>query len=129
MIYSTLFVLFIFEFTIVVLFIICIEILNIFLYYLFLLQIDDNYISKWRIRAHKPLKPHAVIITYLHQSGFYHVSTIGSTHIDSKLIIALLERWRPETHTFHLPNGECTITLEDVSILLGLPVDGKAANG
>ena len=46
-----------------------------------------------------------------------------------RLIIALLEWWIPETHTFHLPNGEFTITLEDVSMLLGLPVDGKAVNG
>lgn len=41
----------------------------------------------------------------------------------------MLERWRPETHTFHLPTGECTITLEDVYMLLGLPVAGKAVNG
>ncbi|MBA0667479.1 hypothetical protein Goklo_000554 [Gossypium klotzschianum] len=27
-------------------------------------------------------------------------------------------------HTFHLPCGECTITLEDVNLQLGLPVDG-----
>ena len=26
---------------------------------------------------------------------------------------------------FHLPIGECTITLEDVSLQLGLHVDGK----
>ncbi|KAI5447876.1 hypothetical protein KIW84_015355 [Lathyrus oleraceus] len=43
--------------------------------------------------------------------------------------MALLERWRPETHTFHLPIGECTVTLEDVYMLLGLRIDGKAVNG
>ncbi|MBA0729768.1 hypothetical protein Golax_022873, partial [Gossypium laxum] len=35
----------------------------------------------------------------------------------------------PETHTFHLPNGECTITLEDVQLQLGLPVNGSALIG
>ncbi|MBA0849811.1 hypothetical protein Goshw_021003 [Gossypium schwendimanii] len=29
-------------------------------------------------------------------------------------------------HTFHLPYGECTITLEDVKLQLGLSVDGSS---
>ncbi|XP_052878959.1 protein MAINTENANCE OF MERISTEMS-like [Gossypium arboreum] len=39
------------------------------------------------------------------------------------------DRWRHKTHTFHLPCGECTITLEDVHLQLGLPVDGDAITG
>ena len=44
---------------------------------------------------------------------------------DVGLISALVERWRPETNSFHFPVGEMTITLEDVFMLLGLPVRGK----
>jgi Plant mobile domain len=38
-------------------------------------------------------------------------------------------RWRPKTHTFHLPVGEMTITIEDVGILLGLPTHGSPVCG
>ncbi|WVZ98939.1 hypothetical protein U9M48_044309 [Paspalum notatum var. saurae] len=42
--------------------------------------------------------------------------------IDNSLITALVDRWRPETHTFHMPCGEMAPTLQDVSYLLGLPI-------
>jgi hypothetical protein len=44
---------------------------------------------------------------------------------DYPLLFALVDRWRPETHTFHLPVGEMTPTLQDVALLLGLPLAGR----
>ncbi|RYR26902.1 hypothetical protein Ahy_B02g061212 isoform B [Arachis hypogaea] len=32
-------------------------------------------------------------------------------------------------HTFNLPWGEFTITLEDVAMQLGLPIDGEPVSG
>jgi hypothetical protein len=46
--------------------------------------------------------------------------------LDRRLLAALLDRWRPETHTFHLPCGEMAPTLQDVSYLLGLPIAREA---
>ncbi|QHO46575.1 uncharacterized protein DS421_6g188690 [Arachis hypogaea] len=45
------------------------------------------------------------------------------------LVNALIERWHPDTHTFHLPIGECAVTLEDVTLILGLPTDGLPVTG
>ncbi|KAH1221941.1 Serine/threonine-protein phosphatase 7 long form [Glycine max] len=65
------------------------------------------------------------IIPLLRQSGFYWIMKMGYLKINSSLITALIERWRPETHTFHLRCGEATITLQDVSVLLGAPLIGQ----
>ncbi|MBA0869395.1 hypothetical protein Goshw_027702, partial [Gossypium schwendimanii] len=63
-------------------------------------------------------------------AGFWHVANIGrGCKLDLKLISVFIERWRPETHTFHLPCGECTITLEDVQLQLRLPMDGSVLTG
>ncbi|KAK1631450.1 hypothetical protein QYE76_005765 [Lolium multiflorum] len=40
-------------------------------------------------------------------------------------LTALVDRWRPETHTFHLRAGEMTPTLQDVSMIPGLPIQGE----
>jgi len=43
---------------------------------------------------------------------------------DPRLIFAFMERWHRETDTFHLLVGELTITLDNVSSLLHLPISG-----
>ena len=48
---------------------------------------------------------------YIILSGFYGEYLIGHITLDWGLITSLVERWLPETHTFHLPVGEMTITL------------------
>ena len=52
-----------------------------------------------------------------------------SKEIDHGLISTLVEWWRPETQTFHLPHGEMLITLQDVEVILGLPIDGEILVG
>ncbi|KAH1129539.1 hypothetical protein J1N35_000917 [Gossypium stocksii] len=65
------------------------------------------------------------ICGHLQTIGFLHASHMsGGCKLDLQLISALVERWRPERHTFHLPYDECTITLEDLALQLGLLVDG-----
>ncbi|MBA0787444.1 hypothetical protein Gotri_027212, partial [Gossypium trilobum] len=73
-----------------------------------------------------PSLPSPLIKTYLREVDFWHVTLVDRGYkLDQKLITVLVERWRLETHTFHLPCGECTIILEDVHLQLGLPVDGS----
>ncbi|KAL6328516.1 hypothetical protein AAG906_038711 [Vitis piasezkii] len=66
---------------------------------------------------------------YVMQSGFYGVYRVGHISLDWPLITSLVERWRPETHTFHLPIGEMTVTLQDVAMILGLRIHGPPITG
>jgi hypothetical protein len=47
-------------------------------------------------------------------------------NFDASLIVVFMDRWRPETHTFHLPVGEMTLSLEDAVMLGGLLCAGQA---
>ena len=44
---------------------------------------------------------------------------------DLSLISALVDQWRPETHTFHMTFGEKAFMLQDVSMLIKLPISGE----
>ncbi|XP_016730475.1 protein MAINTENANCE OF MERISTEMS-like [Gossypium hirsutum] len=66
---------------------------------------------------------------YLELAEFGSAALIWTFHLRYDLISALVECWRPKTHTFHLPCGECTVTLEDVALQLRLPIYGSAVTG
>ncbi|RYR04687.1 hypothetical protein Ahy_B06g084467 [Arachis hypogaea] len=70
-----------------------------------------------------------MVENYLRATGFYHVSRIAMIRRFHPLLASLVERWRPETHTFVLPIGEVTVTLEDVAHIFGLPIDGEPVSG
>ncbi|XP_039032851.1 protein MAINTENANCE OF MERISTEMS-like [Hibiscus syriacus] len=56
-------------------------------------------------------------------NGLYGATFLHGFKVISTLISALIEHWSPETHTFLLPCGEVTITLEDVAYQLGVPIN------
>ena len=70
---------------------------------------------------------HALAIMRL--IGLEGLHLVPSIQLDHALIIAFVERWCLETHTFHLPHGEMTITLQDVEVIIGLPIEGEAMVG
>jgi hypothetical protein len=39
-------------------------------------------------------------------------------------IMAMVDRWRPKTHSFHLPCDEMMVALEDMALILGLLIRG-----
>ncbi|QHO23043.1 uncharacterized protein DS421_12g360230 [Arachis hypogaea] len=85
----------------------------------------------YSVRRQQNMSLHDRIIPYLERVGLYHLARLN-THwfwLDEPLVSTFIERWRPETYTFHMPFGECTIMLQDVAYQLGLPVDGQAVFG
>lgn len=47
------------------------------------------------------------------------------TIINYGMLNAFVEKWHSETLSFHLPLGDISITLDDVSCLLHLPIRGR----
>ncbi|KAL5183962.1 Serine/threonine-protein phosphatase 7 long form [Glycine soja] len=108
--------------------------LSILMYYGCNLSMFQNI---WNVEEDRKLHIRRVVPTYqgeekiseqifpfLRQSGFAWIIKMGYLKINASLISALIEKWRPETHTFHMRCEECTITLQDVSVLLGISVNG-----
>ncbi|XP_016704176.1 protein MAIN-LIKE 2-like [Gossypium hirsutum] len=71
--------------------------------------------------------PDECLMPYSELVGFGSAALIRTFDLRYNLISALVKRWHPKTHTFHLLCG--TITLQDVALQLGLPIDGNAVTG
>ncbi|CAK8544746.1 unnamed protein product [Lathyrus sativus] len=61
---------------------------------------------------------------WISRSGLASLQRTSLTKIDTNLVSAFEERWHLETSSFHMSFGEMTITLDDVSCLLHLPIKG-----
>ncbi|KAL8113874.1 hypothetical protein AgCh_020962 [Apium graveolens] len=82
------------------------------------LRLRSNFKTYWDCIEANPLPQR--IHDVVREAGFMGVLLTGSMRHDAGLISAFLDRWRPETHTFHLRFGEATVILEDDYYILGL---------
>ncbi|XP_057719823.1 serine/threonine-protein phosphatase 7 long form homolog [Arachis stenosperma] len=76
-----------------------------------------------RTRQNLMTRPPEQIRPYLRRVEFESIAYMVVFEHDWSLASALKERWRLESHTFYLPCGEMTITLQDVAYQLGLRID------
>lgn len=53
---------------------------------------------------------------------------IGYKTINHGMLTAFVERWHKETSSFHIPIGEMSITIDDISCLLHIPIRGRLLN-
>ena len=51
-----------------------------------------------------------------------HVCRRGVPPFNPAALTVMIDRWRPETHSFHMTWGEMTITLEDAAMILGIKI-------
>jgi hypothetical protein len=71
-------------------------------------------------------------VPLLRQANLLAVANIvhhGMPVFNATAITTMVDRWRSETHSFHLLCGEMTVTLKDVAMILGLPIGGHHVTG
>ncbi|KAK5772056.1 hypothetical protein PVK06_048317 [Gossypium arboreum] len=87
-------------------------------------RVLEGFIHNIGKHAIPKIRGHLQVARFLYASNMS-----GGCKLNLQLISALVERWRLETYTFHLPCDECTITLEDVVLQLSLLIDGPVIMG
>jgi hypothetical protein len=66
-------------------------------------------------------------VSFIRRAGFMPLARLVFGHLpmmDSAALMTPVDRCCPETHTFHLPCGETMVMLQDIAMILGLPIDG-----
>ncbi|XBI25277.1 hypothetical protein VPH35_050241 [Triticum aestivum] len=98
----------------------------------YMMREKDKKLEPLMIRYHGvsgPAMPYDERYTpYIKQAGLLPwilLVSRSTPNLNAPLVSALVDRWRPETHSFHLRTGEMTVTLEDVSLITGLAIDGR----
>uniref|UniRef100_A0A8I6XRZ5 Aminotransferase-like plant mobile domain-containing protein n=1 Tax=Hordeum vulgare subsp. vulgare TaxID=112509 RepID=A0A8I6XRZ5_HORVV len=96
---------------------------------LFINPNHENPPQTFRLRTVKtPWSIENRFLEHLEAYGLLHFANIaarrGSFTADPSLLTSLVDRWRPETHTFHFRCGELAPTLKDVSMITALPIRG-----
>ncbi|KAH9328853.1 hypothetical protein KI387_000961, partial [Taxus chinensis] len=73
------------------------------------------------------MRPHVTAVQWsvMWEVGLSGVQRYRVVDRDHSLMVALIERWDPETNVFHLPTREMMVTLEDVYRILRLSIIGK----
>lgn len=81
----------------------------------------------WILKIQHQLDERVTNLNYVARFG--HLLKLGNMKINHLLVTTLAERRRTKTYTFHLPLDATIITLEDVALQLGLPIDRESVNG
>ncbi|XP_057427630.1 protein MAINTENANCE OF MERISTEMS-like [Lotus japonicus] len=102
-----------------------------------LLRTDERYVDRrqlkvataggkvWNLACDGDSDSHRRVRELIEQTGLHQLPYCSYPVTDAGLILALVERWHEETSSFHMPFGEMTITLDDVSALLHLPMGSR----
>lgn len=57
-------------------------------------------------------KDNTIFQSYIKEYGLFPMVYTSYIHVDKVVVYTFVEKWQPETNTFHLPFGEMTITLD-----------------